>query len=193
MSPHCSICNHDRQAHVDRLVLHGRSLLSISRECGVSYDALRRHVASGHVTGWPLARARPSPAAVPAAAPAPPAWESGHDGRGRPGEVWEFSEEEDAAWEAAVGDWLGIVASVTGLGAAALRACWDGVSDPAGRCATCDATNDDLGAGKAAYAVLDAIAGYRDFVAPPAPGRWVSVEELEAEARDGRAPGAAAR
>ena len=187
MSPHCTICNHDRQAHIDRLVLHGRSLLSASRECGVSYDALRRHVKNGHVAGWPLTRARPGPAAVPVATPAP-AWESGHDGRGLPGEVWEFSGEEDALWAEVSEDWLALVASATGIAVADLRRCdsegrGSGHADP---CAACDAID-------AAEPVERAMHDWRAALTPPEPGRWVSVEELEAEARDGRAPGAAAR
>jgi hypothetical protein len=64
MPNRCTICDHKRATYIDRLIGQDRSLLSISKEVGVSYDALRRHSANGHVASWQ--------ARTPVAAPSGP-------------------------------------------------------------------------------------------------------------------------
>lgn len=60
MTAGCSVCNHPRLSHIDRLIVAGnRSLASIAAEVGVHYSALRRHTAK-HVA---------RPAVPPANAP----------------------------------------------------------------------------------------------------------------------------
>jgi hypothetical protein len=63
----CKTCAHLRLAHIDKLIVAGRSLRSISAEVGAPYDSLRRHVANGHVAGMPTG-ASSSPSTAPVVA-----------------------------------------------------------------------------------------------------------------------------
>ena len=122
----CTICTHPRISYIDSLIVNRRTLLSISNEVRLSYPALRRHVKGEHV-------ARPIGVSV---APA----RVGRPVPTKPDGVYAYSADEDAIHDAALAEWLGIVASSTGLDADALRACWTGVPHPPG-CATCDAAD----------------------------------------------------
>lgn len=64
----CLACLHPRLAYLDREAAKGRSLLGLSREVGLSYESLRRHVNGDHASrdgqpssferGWATRRAR---------------------------------------------------------------------------------------------------------------------------------------
>ncbi|MCK9229123.1 MAG: hypothetical protein M0Q23_01555 [Syntrophales bacterium] len=49
MAQACRVCNHDKRIELDRKILQGKSIASISREYGVSEDALYRH-RDNHIT-----------------------------------------------------------------------------------------------------------------------------------------------
>lgn len=49
MSQACTICNHDNRLEIDRMLVQGKSLASISRDFDVSTDALRNH-ADNHLS-----------------------------------------------------------------------------------------------------------------------------------------------
>lgn len=48
-SINCTICTNHRVHQMDAAINHGRSLRGIGLQFEVSYDALRRHRANGHV------------------------------------------------------------------------------------------------------------------------------------------------
>ncbi len=137
----CTICDNTRLTTINRLVVQGRSLLSVANETGVGYHSLRRHVVNEHIARFspPLTAPRASPKA--------------------PSEIYVFSADENTIHDAALTEWVAVVASSSGLDADALRACWVGVPHDRG-CPTCDAT-------EAAAALLDTIEERRQRQAGP--------------------------
>jgi hypothetical protein len=150
----CVICDAPNLMQVNAAIRKGtQSTASIAAEKGVSKHALYRHVQNGHVGSF---------------APTPTAPLSG-SGR-PPGMAYEFSDDEEEAWEQAVDAWAITVADASGLDADAILAHYTTVmhtpeqADDA--CPECDAADR-------AQDELFALVAYNQTRAKSKPGRWV--------------------
>jgi hypothetical protein len=154
----CTICDNPRHEFIDRLIRNERSLLSISKEVGVSYDALRRHTKNEHVARF----ARPT--VVP---PSPVAAPTGER------MVAVFSDEEVALHELVEADVAAVLASITGVTLDEARECFLGSVD-GHSCAACAVVE------LAEFDALDlAVNALRWNVTPPAPGTWITLAEAQ--------------
>ncbi len=154
----CTICYHKSAARIEAALTTKRAVLSVAKEFGVSYDALRRHIGNQH-RALGKAAASPLPVVAPVAAQSKPT----------PHAVWEFSADEEAAWAAATADFAVIASRATGIPEADILAHEDSVPTHADECAACDATDN------ATYEALHAaLASFHEAITPNyKPGRWV--------------------